>query len=200
MTSHDSSLVTVGALPDLAAGLWQTSYVGRHSAPDDDGDLLVAPVAEAAPRPRPRPRHAAANTDLVHTDVIDPELVERVPDAAPRNVVDADVVEDDLHTEPVAPVAPVGPTQAPEAEAAPAAAPKREHGGRADLRLLRESSSLRARAIAGLVLPFILYTIVLVVISRLDVYLFWIWIPAILAGVLFGAQLDAAARRTTTTE
>jgi hypothetical protein len=200
MTSHDSSLVTIGALSDLAPRLWQTSYVGRHSAPDDDGDLLVEPVTETTARPRPRPRHAATNTDLVHTDVIDPEVVERVPDAAPRNVVDADVVEDDLHTEPVAAIAPPRPAPEPEADAAGSGAAKRERAGRADLRLLRESSSLRARAIAGLVLPFILYTIVLVVISRVDVYLFWIWIPAILAGVLFGAQLDAAAKRPTPTE
>jgi hypothetical protein len=131
----------------------------------------------------------------VHTDVIDPELVERVPDSAPRNVVDADVVEDDVGAEPVAATAPPPPAPGPEAPA-----PKRERGGRTDVRLLRENPSLRARSIAALVLPFILYTIALVVISRLDVYLFWIWIPAILAGVLFGAQLDAAVKRTTATE
>ena len=34
----------------------------------------------------------------------------------------------------------------------------------------------------------------LVVISRVDVYVFWIWIPAIFAGVLFGAQLDSAVK------
>lgn len=177
--------------------------MGRHSAPDDDGDLLVAPIQEAAPRPSPRPRHARPDEDLVHTDVIDPELVERGPDQAPRNVVDADVVEDDLHTEPVAALEPEPAAAVPAAHAphAPAgAAPTRERGGRADLRLLRSSSSLRARCIAALVLPFVLYTVVLVVISRLDAYLFWIWIPAILAGVLFGAQLDAAVRRANATE
>jgi hypothetical protein len=172
--------------------------VGRHSAPDDDGDLLVAPVEEPAPRPRPRPRHAAPDADLLDTDVIDPELVERVADAPPYNVVDAEVVEDEIRTEAAAEVAP--PRPAPHPDVAPAPAPKRERAGRADLRLLRENPALRARCVAAVVLPFVLYTIVLVVISRMDVYLFWIWIPAILAGVLFGAQLDVAAKRASARE
>ena len=46
---------------------------------------------------------------------------------------------------------------------------KKERASRADLRLLRESSSLRARCLAAVLLPFIVYTIVLVVISRVDI-------------------------------
>jgi hypothetical protein len=129
------------------------------------------------------------DADVVDTDVIDPELVEPVADAEPRNVVDAEIVEDD------APARVAAAIEAPRPAPAPTPAPKAERPGRGDLRLLRENPSLRARAVAALVLPFILYTVVLVVISRLDVYLFWIWIPAILAGVLFGAQLDVAAKR-----
>lgn len=167
--------------------------MGRHSAPDDDGDLLVAPVEEAAARPRPRPRHAASDSELVATDVIDPELVERAVNAAPGNVVDAEIVEDDVPAEAVADLEP--PRPEPVANVAAPPAPSTERAAVGDLRLLRGNPSLRARCVAALVLPFILYTIALVVISRLDAYLFWIWIPAILAGVLFGAQLDMAAKR-----
>lgn len=165
--------------------------MGRHSAQEDDGDLLVAPVDEE--RPRPRPRHAAPDdTGLSHTDVIDPELVERGADGPPRDVVDAVVVEDER--------LPVRAAPAPRPSLQPEPAATKERPSRVDLRLLRESSSLRARCAAAVLLPFILYTIVLVVISRVDVYLYWIWIPAILAGILFGAQLDAAHKANTPTE
>ncbi len=186
--------------------------MGRHSAPDDDdGDLLVAEAAPVQERPRPRPRHAVADAELVRTEIIEPELVERAADAPPRDVVDAVVVEDETYpvrpaedvgpiaelTSPPrpAPVAPAEPVAAPAAAPAPALKPARERPSRTDLRLLRSSSSLRARCLAAVLLPFILYTIVLVVIGRVDAYLFWIWIPAILAGVLFGAQLDGAQKR-----
>ena len=163
---------------------------------------------ETAPRPRPRPRHAVPDTDLVHTDVIDPELVERVGDTAPRDVVDAEIVEDEHYSprpaaptgEAIAQIAPPRPAPGPEPAPSAPAATKRERAGRADLRLLRANPSLRARCAAALVLPFVIYTIVLVVISRVDVYLLWIWIPAIVAGVLFGAQLDAAHKAARPTE
>lgn len=41
-------------------------------------------------------------------------------------------------------------------------------------------------------IPFLLYTIVLAVLSRTDVYLIWVWIPTVTAGVLVGSFLDAA--------
>lgn len=161
--------------------------MGRHSAPEDDGDLLVAPPVETD-RPRARPRHAAPDDDeLLYADVIEPELVDPVVGGPPRDVVDAVVVEDERF-----------PVRIEKAPAPPT--PTKERPGRADLRLLRENSSLRARCTAAVLLPFILYTIVLVVIGRVDVYLYWIWIPAIAAGVLFGAQLDAAHKARAPTE
>jgi hypothetical protein len=210
--------------------------VGRHSAPDDDeGDLLVdAPPVPS--RPLPRPRHAAsdeaseageagglvtaggarpdvatASAAATGTEVIEPELVERAPQASPHEVIDAVVVEDESLPVPVArPVslaksAPTGVPPAPiematepaaEAPAEPTSAPVKERPTRMDLRLLGQDAALRARAAAALLVPFVLYTVVLAVIGRFGVYLFWIWIPAILAGVLFGAQLDAAVRRS----
>jgi hypothetical protein len=155
--------------------------------------------------------------ELVDTDVIDPEVVERAPQPSSHEVIDADVVEDETYPAPsvspaTPPELPAGPSvdappsgerAAPPAGDQPAppagerAAPRRERPTRGDLRLLRQDAALRARAVAALVVPFVLYTVVLAIIGRIDVYLYWIWIPAVLAGVLFGAQLDAAARRTT---
>jgi len=77
--------------------------------------------------------------------------------------------------------------------AEPATARRREPN--ADLRMLRDDPTLRTRCAAAVIVPFVLYTVVLLVIGRADVYLIWFWIPAVSAGVLLGSFLDAAARR-----
>ena len=71
----------------------------------------------------------------------------------------------------------------------------RSTGTRADLRMLREQPARRARCVAAIVVPFLAYALVLLVIGRTDVFLLWIWIPMVAAGVLFGSFLDAAQRR-----
>ena len=45
------------------------------------------------------------------------------------------------------------------------------------------------------VVPFLIYTIVLVVVARVDLYLLWMWIPTVTAGVLVGSFLDLEHRR-----
>ena len=40
-----------------------------------------------------------------------------------------------------------------------------------------------------------LYVLVLAVLGRLDVFLPWVWIPVIVAGVAFGAVLDLGVRQ-----
>lgn len=86
----------------------------------------------------------------------------------------------------------------PEVERVPAEAAAqpvhKESGTRADLRLLRRNSAVRARCIAAVLVSFLLYTIVLVIIGRTGVYLFWVWIPIVLSGVLVGTFLDLAHR------
>jgi len=84
------------------------------------------------------------------------------------------------------------PNDAAAVVAEPAA---RSTGTRADLRMLREQPALRARCVAAIVVPFLAYALVLLVIGRTDVFLLWIWIPTVAAGVLFGSFLDAAHRR-----
>ncbi len=81
---------------------------------------------------------------------------------------------------------------------APDAARKARHKGsgtRGDLRLMRQDHALLARCVASVIVPFVLYTLALLVAGRLSAYLLWLWIPAILAGVLLGAFLDSAHRR-----
>ena len=63
--------------------------------------------------------------------------------------------------------------------------------------MLRDQPALRARCVAAIVVPFLAYALVLLVVGRRDVFLLWIWIPMVAAGVLFGSLLDAAHRRAT---
>ena len=64
-----------------------------------------------------------------------------------------------------------------------------------DLALLRAHSDVRARVIAAVVAPFVLYTVVLYLAGGFGVYLLWAWIPLVTAGVLAGSILDAAHRK-----
>ncbi|MDT4945222.1 MAG: hypothetical protein QOH14_1955 [Pseudonocardiales bacterium] len=95
-----------------------------------------------------------------------------------------DGAAEDGAAQPTAPI--VQPKPAPEPE---------ETGTHADLRLLRENRALRARCAAAVVVPFLIYTIVLVVVARVDLYLLWMWIPTVTAGVLVGSFLDLEHRR-----
>ena len=74
------------------------------------------------------------------------------------------------------------------------AKPPGESGTHGDLRLLRERPALRARCAAAAIVPFLLYTAVLAVIGRADIYLLWVWIPTVTAGIAVGGFLDAAHR------
>lgn len=82
---------------------------------------------------------------------------------------------------------------APDDQQAPAKV-RSASGTRADIRLLRRNGAVRFRCIAAVVVSFLLYTLVMVVIGRSDVYLLWIWVPTVLSGVLVGTLLDLAHR------
>jgi hypothetical protein len=132
--------------------------MGRHSAPDESGETLVADVSLAEP------------------DAADPAAL-----IFGRHSVQADL--------PIAkPAATVSAAKA---------APKPRSGGtHADLQLLREQPALRARCAAAVVVPFLLYTVVLLVVGQLGSFLLWAWIPTVTAGVSVGSFLDAAHRRS----
>ena len=182
--------------------------MGRHSAPEDDeGDVVVA-APPAAVRPRPG-RHAQPDHEERAEDGA--TLEKPAPRPGPREIDEPDVVPlaeqaterivtlDDV-LEPVTSEAAEYPTE-------PLAHPgKRERrigkgnqSTAADLELLRERSDVRARVIAALVVPFVLYTAVLYLAAAMDVYFIWVWIPLVTAGVLAGSILDAAHRRRGTT-
>lgn len=149
--------------------------MGRHSAPDDATEPVAAAAAVEAPsRPSPRPRHAQ------------PDGQEAAATAPPEPAVPAEPAVESAG--PAAPVEPAGP-------AAPAAPAKVPRATAADLALLRSRSDVRARVLAAIVVPFLLYTVVMFLIGRTDVYLIWIWIPLVTAGVLAGSFLDAAHRK-----
>jgi hypothetical protein len=83
----------------------------------------------------------------------------------------------------------------PIAAETPKIATKVRAGTSADLHLLRTTPSLRARCAAAVVVPFLLYTLVLIVLGQGRLYLLWVWVPTVLAGILVGSFLDAAHRR-----
>lgn len=172
--------------------------MGRHSAPDDDaedvGVAIVAPPEEAA-EARPRPgRHSRPDADAAG-----PAPVAVAAEAPPADapLPEAVVAEAPPAEAPAtkAPKAKASKAKAPKAKAPKAKAPKGDQSTAADLALLRARPDVRARVIAAVVVPFLLYTLVLLLIGSMRVYLLWVWIPLVSAGVLAGSLLDAAHRR-----
>ena len=118
------------------------------------------------------------------------------PDDDVDALLDLDRPVDDLLVieEPPADEAPTASRRGRHAASDDDPAPPKIRATNADLQLLRADSALRARVTAAVVVPFLLYTVALVVIGRSDVYLLWIWIPMVSAGVLAGALIDIAMR------
>lgn len=142
--------------------------MGRHSAPDSEEQItarsMARPSAVSAVAPSVAPSAAASAASS----------------ASPSAV----------------PLGTVRPTHARHhgAEHPAAADGRAESGTHGDLRMLRSTPALRARCAAAVIVPFLLYTAVLIVIARTDVYVLWVWIPTIVGGILAGTFLDAAHR------
>ena len=152
--------------------------MGRHSAPDDedDGDVLVAAaVAVEAAR---RGRHARPEDD---EDA--PSGGQATPNLAAQPTVEVDRQSTvDLVTD----------------DSVQRLAPRPGKGNQstaADLELLRAHSDVRARVIAAVVAPFVIYTLAMYLGGALDVYFIWVWLPLVTAGIVAGSILDAAHRR-----
>jgi hypothetical protein len=81
---------------------------------------------------------------------------------------------------------------------------RRDSGTHADLEMLRDNPALRARCLAAAVVPFVLYTVILIVVGHAGVFVLWVWVPIVTAGILVGAMLDLghrdAGHRTHTTK
>jgi hypothetical protein len=146
--------------------------MGRHSAPDDDEDGDVLVEAPADDRPAARGRHARLDEDRAPS-------VDVVAEQAPA-------------AEPAAP--PPDPA-APPPDPASVQVGKGDHPTAADLELLRTRPEVRNRVIAAVIAPFVVYTIVMIVVGSPGEYFLWVWLPLVTAGVLGGSILDAAHRK-----
>ncbi|HEU5267087.1 MAG TPA: hypothetical protein VFU35_10315 [Jatrophihabitans sp.] len=189
--------------------------MGRHSAPDDDADelpeeapggVLVDDPADAgrhsrvAAEPEAPPDGESSLIELLanpDAEAGDTELAEAVETV---DAVEAAEAEDAAAAAPVEPDAtgPTGAEPAPAAAAEPAGKARARHSTRADLALIKAHGDVRARCLAALVVPFVVYVVVLAVVGAAGrTYLLWIFIPLVVAGVLFGAFLDAGHKRYT---
>ena len=167
--------------------------MGRHSAPDDDedGDVLVesAVAVDTARLGRhSRPEDATAPDVAPDAELLADQETERlVPpdtDAANEPTVEVAAPKPDLKLITDASVQRLAPRVG-----------KGNQSTAADLELLRAHSDLRARVIAAIVAPFVIYTLAMYLGGALDVYFIWVWLPLVTAGVLAGSILDAAHRK-----
>jgi hypothetical protein len=179
-----------GAVPEVTSEIWKTWFMGRHSASSDEGDeaATAAVIDDSSTRtgrhlrveetPKPSPR--GSEEPLVALDQV-------APDDGPLGLIAENMAE-------ASPPSASGPL--PTAPTSASAQPARgNQSTAADLALLREHSAVRARVIAALVVPFVLYTAVLYLIGSLDVFLIWVWIPLVTGGVLGGFILDVEHRK-----
>jgi hypothetical protein len=181
--------------------------MGRHSASSDDGDEAAVAAAADESAAVLTGRHARIEQPPAAAPESDEEplvsLEEVAADDGPLGLIaeqmtepgepPVDVVPEfaEPALEPVEPVEPVEPA----APVEPNGSGRGNQSTAADLALLRAHSDVRARVIAALVVPFLLYTAVLYLVGGLGVYLIWIWIPLVGAGVVAGSILDAEHRR-----
>jgi hypothetical protein len=178
-----------------AAGSVATVAAGRHvaAALELDAEHQTAPL-----RPLIADLGADAEYDDAPLDTEGDPDVEIHPDGANA---DADALTE-AHPEVTPTTAFAVDTATATAETAETAAPPttakappREGGTHADLRLLRQQPGLRARCAAAVVVPFVLYTLAMLLLGRMDAYVLWVWIPTVVAGVSVGSFLDGAHRR-----
>lgn len=90
------------------------------------------------------------------------------------------------------------PETGPETDSGPAPGPAAgaplPPGSRGDLQLLRTRPRLQAACAGAVVVCFAIFTVVLIVLGRSDLYLIWLWVPIVVSGVAIGALLDRAHR------
>lgn len=201
--------------------------MGRHQVHGEDGGDDVGDstavtarlgepgeAAERSPGPEPSRRGRRAVPDDAEADDEHPGralLARLLAEASERGAArgegepdgagvrgageaqEAEGAEEVEHGAPVAEVAAVAPGV--QVDSGPAR--RRQSGTSADLRLLREDGRLRLRCAVAALAPFAVFTAILLGLRRADVYLVWVWIPTVTAGVLVGALLDRAhARRS----
>jgi len=176
-------------LEEVAEPAAVVESAGRHSRTDESGEVGSGEVGSGEVGSGAAIEEAAAaQSDTEPIDLI----------AAIGGKVEVGPPDDGPAAEPAAPfetAAREGEAASPEDDSGAApVAPRAPSGTRADLKLLRQSATLRVRCIGAVVATFLIYTVVLIVLGRTDVYLLWVWIPTVLSGILVGSFLDAAHR------
>ncbi|HET8583110.1 MAG TPA: hypothetical protein VFL65_07640 [Jatrophihabitans sp.] len=167
--------------------------MGRHSAPDDGHDVATIAAPPRRGTAAARARHARPDAEDVETTATIPPVTEAPHSPAAET--------EPLPAEPAPAATEPLPVEGAATEPAPALPARRGWVGRgnqataADLALLRTRSDVRARCIAAVVVPFVIYSAVMYLIGSLHVYLIWIWIPLVTAGIFAGSILDAAHRK-----
>jgi hypothetical protein len=188
---------------------------GRHAAPPRPPAPVAAPASVALAKPGGAKPTDAAKADTERIPLITDPIVDRpipesetvqipvitaalLDDLAPpptgepvldEPVLDQPVVDEPVVDEPAVPSAPV---------VAPSSAPKASgHSTAADIALIRGHGDVRARAIAAVLVPFVVYVVYWLIVGHATTrsWLIWIWIPVIAAGVLFGLTLDLGHKR-----
>lgn len=193
--------------------------MGRHSASSDDYDEAADAAVDDESAAVLTGRHARVEAPSAPPLESDPEPLVSIDEVAagdgPLGLIAEQMTEPPLDSapevaEPTVDVpAPASDVPVPASQALepasepdePPTEPPVKSVGRgnqstaADLALLRAHSDVRARVIAALVVPFLLYTAVMYIVGGLGVYFIWIWIPLVSAGVVAGSILDAEHRR-----
>lgn len=178
------------------------TLLGRHSGSTGPIRTGSAPTGHAAV-------DEAAPVEVAPAEPVDATGPAEVEDPRPgpparrepREQVGLELIEDALAgmpETPATPETPAPPEPAPSpAAVAPAPPTRATRASASDLALVRARGDVRARCLAGLVVPFVIYVVVLVLGGSLTLttFLLWIWIPLISAGVLIGLFLDAGHKR-----
>jgi len=182
------------AAPTDAAEQLAAERRGRHSRGADVE--TTGPVPGVSVR---RDEERAAVQDERPTERLDLAAIE----AALEQPETAETAKLPEPAEPAELPEPAEPAELPEppepAELAAPAEGKRPRAAQstaADLALIRRHGDVRNRVLGAALAPFVLYVVVLLVLSATAVqYLLWIWIPTVIAGVLIGFVLDAGHKR-----
>ena len=193
-TSADEHLDTGTSLDLGPAEVATAVRGGRHASPAQDSeDSGAAPPPVGAEHTQMIAVVDAAIIDPVeahdlHETIVLEPVVERV-------VVPLDPAETVPPGDGTDPTAAKAQRKAARAQQkADRKAARGESDVQADLRMLRDDGALRVRCLAGVLIAFAAYTVVMFSIGQTHVYLFWIWIPIVVSGILVGALLDLAHR------
>ena len=174
-----------------------------RDAPVPEADTAQIPPVTESPlpvgdRPKRAPQAGPAPAPPTGAEpAVDAEpAVEALATVDAQPTVDAEPAIDAQSTVDAEPAIDAEPAAGSGVDAA-AASRTSEPPAASDLALLRSDPGVRARVIAAVIVPFVLYLAALAIIGRLETRtaLIWIWIPLVSAGLIGGLILDLAYRR-----